>query len=423
MVIIQKFNWHAQTGSYRYGDQGYLVMDDGPQHEGIQCSRKLAKPITDSESTIELRLRVVVGKRYAIRLYSSTDQLAAQLVITEGGWLQFNRQVARVSTDFYLTWFNGRPVVDPDFVPEKSGAGAKTIESDEHSFRFGDFGFEGGTFSFSFDGSDKKQIPATLKSDIARLELVAFPCQDAGNRIRLKQFVQTDGKRLLEVETFPIYWEPVEAIPPGYPDDNTRAAATRPYGYHWLECSGEYCWVRGHLPHKLDGTEYELTFDLQTPDVDKETCVELHQDDGTMAQSMLPVKVGIIGGKFFSGFASRVTSSVLGKDFWKSQQALYPQIAPEPDKTYNIRIRWNNAGYYSWWVNDTPMRFSGIAKTGVPFSFPGYELPGFRIPFLNELVRRPFSGFDTIALHYGLVSPSSHVAYYGNFRVAPVDER
>lgn len=417
MEIIQKFNWHAQAGTYRYGDQGYLVMD-GQGLEGVQCSRKLAKAISDGEGAIELRLRVVVGKRYAIRLYSSTDQLAARLVIREDGWLQ----IARAPIDLYLTWFNGRPVVDPDFIPERSGTGAKTIESDEHSFWFGDFDFKGRTFSFSFDSSAKRQIPATLSGDIARLELVAFPSQDAGNRIRLKQFAQIDGKRLLDSETFPIFWEPVGAIPPGYPDDNTRAAVTRPCSYHWLECSGEYCWVRGHLRHKLTGPEYELTFDLQTPDVDKETCVELHQDDGTMAQSMLPVKVGIIRGKFFSGFASRVTSSMLGRDFWKSQQALYPQITPEPNKTYSIRIRWNNAGYYRWWVNDMPMEFSGVAKNGVPFNFPGYEIPGFRIPFLNELIKEEFSGFDTIALHYGLVSPSSHTAYYGNFRIASVDD-
>lgn len=416
MDIVQQFNWHSEAGAYRFGEQGYLVMD-GQSHEGAQCARRLINPINNPHEEIELILRVVVGKRFAIRLYDSTDRLGVELLITEEGWLQFTHHDSSISTDCYLTWFSGRPVVDPDFVPHRGMAGSKTIESDEHSIRFGNFSFEASRFSFSFDGRCCGEYPVGQANDIARLEMVAFPSQEPGNRLRLKAFRHTDGDQVREHETFPIYWEPIDAVPAGYPDDNTLVAVTRPYGYHWLQCSGRYCWVKGHLPNALDAAEHELTFDLRTTDVGKETCVELHQEDGTMAQSMLPVKVGIIQGAFFSGFASRVTSSLLGREFWKSQQALYPQVIPQPNTTYAIRIRWSHEGYYRWWVNDTPMEFSGVAKTGMAFDFPGYETPGYKIPFLNELITKPFTGFDTIALHYGLVSPAEHVAYYGNFRI------
>lgn len=415
-MIQQTFPWHAQTGTYRVGAQRYLVMD-GQGQEGVQCSRKLVQLINDRSGALELHMRVVVGKRYAIRLYSNRNELALELIIAEDGWLHASGPGGLVSTRFYLTWFSGRPTVDPSFIPEKGSVGGKTIESDELSFWFGGFDFSSYRLSFSLDNGPIQQMQIAPVSDIARVDLVAFPSREAGNRIRLKKLMQFADDQCIDAETFPIDWEPIGKIQSGYPDDNTLAASTRPRDFHWLECSGEYCWVRGHLPCRLDGDQYELSFDLRAADIEKESCVELHQDDGTMAQSMIPIKVGIIRGQFFSGFASRVKSSLLGEVFWKSQQTLYPQITPVAGTTYHIRIRWNRRGYYQWWVNDIAMRFSGMAKTGDSFQFPGFELPGFRIPFWNELITKPFSGVDIIALHYGLVSPSPHVAFYGNFRI------
>ena len=108
MEITQKFLWHAETGTCRYGEDGYLLMD-GSVAEGMKCSRKLQTPIDNSSEGIELCMRVVVGNRYAVRLFNSADRLAYELLISEDGWIWLSEQENRFRTKCYLTWFRGRP--------------------------------------------------------------------------------------------------------------------------------------------------------------------------------------------------------------------------------------------------------------------------------------------------------------------------
>jgi hypothetical protein len=284
--------------------------------------------------------------------------------------------------------------------------------------RFLDFDFQRGAFSFSVGGQTESRAEGCLYSGvrvITSVELEARPSDVPGNRIRLRYLRAFDDGGAADEETYPVHWRTVPGIAAGYPDDNTREARIRPAEGRWLECTGEYCWIKAGFPFKARNGE--ITFCLKTPDVSKESCLELHEENGAMADSTWPIKIGINKGSFFSGFASIMDSRVLGRPFWKSQQALFDDIVPEPDTVYEVRIRWREDGTYRWWVNGKPMTFSGRAKTGHRFSFPGLELPGRDIPFTNERVYPLYGGIDSLALHYGEVTHAFHTVFYGDFVV------
>ncbi|MBM3449564.1 MAG: hypothetical protein FJX78_00970 [Armatimonadetes bacterium] len=423
-VSAQEFAWHAADagGLYEVGRDGYLVMD-GNGLSGIECRRRLSAAMA-GDGAVAFRLRVVIGKRYAIRLLNDEGRAVAECRIDEDGWIRFaatpaGGSAASLDTGRFLTWFRGRPAVDPAFVPGGLDPKTrKTIESDEHRFEFAAIEGAAGALTFTLDDQPALRVPGCLlapNEGVTAVALIAEPSPEPGSRIRLRAFEEKPAGAPAVRETFPLHWQPIPAIPRGYPDDNTHAATTRPADYRWLACTGDYCWVKARLPGKL--TTGEITFEMRTPDVENETCLELHEDDATVTQGTWPIKVGILQGKFFAGFASIVDSAVAGGGFWQSQQAWYPDLVPRPDTVYHVRMAWTADGRYRWWVNDTPMRFSGVAKTGEAFSFPDLEIPGFAIPFTNAAVRPAFGGIDTIALHYGYVTPSPHRADYGRIRI------
>lgn len=424
--LIHCFRWHAADTSarYYYGRGGYLVMDgSGAGGAGACCSRYLQEPITDSAGALEVRLRVVLGHRYALHLYDSAGGLAAKCHITPAGWITFSGPAGELDSGLFLTWFRGRPCVDPQFVPGTADPRQKkAIESDEHCFRFTNWDFDAHSLSLDLDGEQPRAVPGGLAStarDIVRFEVIAEPSEGPGNCVRVRAYRLWRGAQLVEEETYPIFWEPAAAVARGYASDNTREAVTRLKDYRWLECVGEYCWVKARLPFKAAAGELEYSF--STPDVSLESCLELHEQNGTLTEDMWPIKVGIIEGKFFAGFAVELVSKVTGRTCWQSQQAWYPEVMPEPERIYRVKIAWEPTGRYRWWLDGQPMTFRGVAKTGKSFEFAGFEIPGHEIPFTNAAAHPPYTGIDTIALHYGLVSdPVPHRVCYGDFKIRSV---
>ena len=422
------FRWHcSEEGRYVWGQDGYFIMEgkskggDTPEY---CCRRFLTRPVSGDKISIELGVRFVLGKKYEISLLDSRGTPAVICRITADGWIRFQGEVDFVDSLSFLTWFRGRPCVDPDFIPGTTDPSVgKSLESDEMCLQFKDFDLSGGSFSFEAGGQGAHLVEGCLKSevrDIAGIEFSASRADVPGNRIRLRYLRTADSKGAADDETFPIHWRAVPSITTGYPDDNTRGAAIRPVEGRWLECTGRYCWVKARLPMKL--LRGEIVFCFRTPDISKESCLELHEHNGAMADSTWPIKIGINKGRFFSGFASQVNSTILNRPFWKSQQAIYNELSPQPDEVYEVRIKWSDRGTYRWWVNGTPMRFSGKAKTGRRFDFPELEVPGYDIPFTNSRVYPPFGGVDTLALHYGTVTHAHHTVCYGNFTVRPGDD-
>lgn len=422
MELKQSFKWHSEKGLFVFGREGYFVIESRDS-SGVVCSRMLKEAVKSGNSLLELQLRVVVGKRYGIRLCDG-EKSVFELIIKEDGWIVFLCKDKEIETGCFLTWFRGLPVVDPSFlIMDKETPGYKTVESDEHVFGFQQFDFENGVITFNFDDKTKKIFEAMngAVAKIDKVEIVIYPTEVMGKYLRVKRFAHYREDCLLEEENFPVYWEPIGGVSEGFPDDNTHSAANYPSDYKWLKCSGRYCWIKGHLPQRITAKTWELCFDIKTTDVEKETCMEMHADNGTMADAMLPVKVGILHKKFFSGFASIVYSEKLKKYFWKGQHATFSEIEPQADTVYSIRIVCSADGYYSWWVNDIPMQFSGVAKTGTVSSFPGLKTPGYKIPYYNEKIKGEFPGFSTIALHYGtLTEPGDLVSYFGNFTLKEV---
>ena len=388
--------------------------------EDIQCRRTLSRPIEGGGGSVRLGLRFILGSEYEIRFYDSRHNPAVSCCVDRSGWIRFRSGNELIDSGRFLTWFRGRPCVDPDFIPgTKDTKIAKSVETDEQSYIFREFDFANRSFTFELDGQDAFDAVGCIGPeirDISAVELVSRGSATSVNRIRLRYLEVTDSEGKTEKESYPIYWWQVPAIPRGYPDDNTREARIRPVEGRWLECSGEYCWIKARLPAKL--ANGELVYHFKTPDISKESCLELHEENGAMADSTWPIKMGINHGRFFSGFASAIQSTVLSRPFFKSQQALFDDVIPEPNTDYEVRVRWSDKGTYRWWVNDTPMLFSGIARSGHKYDFPGITVPGQDIPFTNAFVFPPFEGIDTLGLHYGAVTHAYHTVCYGEFQVS-----
>ena len=83
------FNWHDElaSGDYRFGEDGYLVMD-GSRGQ-ISCNRKLDPMVDSVDSSLELSFRVVLQHTYQICLYDDQDRLAVACRIDPHGWIRF----------------------------------------------------------------------------------------------------------------------------------------------------------------------------------------------------------------------------------------------------------------------------------------------------------------------------------------------
>ena len=64
------------------------------------------------------------------------------------------------------------------------------------------------------------------------------------------------------------------------------------------------------------------------------------------------------------------------------------------------------------------MKFTGFSRyTGEHRQIPGFEIPGYWIPFLTDVTRSQYKGMDAVGLHYGVAGRDVHVSNFGKIRV------
>lgn len=418
--MVQQFRWHITGGACAVGKKGFLEIERAGKEECV-AKRELLFPLKDRGGELSCALRFVIGKEYAIRLYDAKMATVTQLCVLRSGWIVGVAGDKEIQTGYYLTWFRGRPVVDPlFFIQNPQDKSYKTAESDVHVFTFKEIDFARKSLVLGFD-DQTKTLMSVLQGEgreVAFLGLALVGEEGAGHIAWIHHIAQGDENGLVDRETFPVYWEAQGNVGKGFPDDSSSGATTSMADYRWLKCMGKYSWVIGHLSEPIRATHWELSFDLKLTDVVKETCLEMHSFNGTMAQAMIPIKIGAIQGRFFCGFASDIFSELLGKTFWKTQQAWVDEIMPETGRIYHIRIECFGNGYYSWWINDIPVKFSGIAKSGYKLDSGKYILPSYRIPYCNQYVKGDLQDFTDIGLHFGaFTAEEPFVCYYGNFNL------
>ena len=150
VVLQQDFTWHdAGASDYDFGKDGYLAMDGIRFHRPIRCLRRLKHAIGSSDGAIELHVRVVIGRRYFVRLYDGGGWMVVNCCLDSDGWVKLIRGDGcdagheDVDTGAYLTWAYGYPAVDPAF------SASHTVESDLHVLKFSNFDFGGGSSIFN----------------------------------------------------------------------------------------------------------------------------------------------------------------------------------------------------------------------------------------------------------------------------------
>ena len=408
VVLSQDFMWHdeAGTGDYRYGEQGYLVLD-GSQGR-IRCSRLIEPKITSPEDSVQLKLRVVIGHTYSVNLYDSGGRLVVSCELDASGWVRFRRGDQPVETRKHLTYCYGIPTVDPELITAST-----TRESDEHTLRFGEFDFDGQTLGFSLDDRQLRlegayNSPAT---DITKIE-VSTHAIEPGAAVRLRSYARNLGDAAIDTERFPWHWRP--EVPPsdGYPYDHMCATELRPIGHRWLQTSTQYGWVKVKFPKIATG---QVTCLLKTPEIYREAVILIEEDDGTIEQGCR-MHAGILRDRFCCATVGQHFSKTLGREIPQDYIHYFEDPLPKPNQVYAIKVAWDARGYRIW-IDGQAMARSGN------------EI----IPF--EMAQRTFTGIDTLTLHPGMggtrltlaqklsgdqLPPEDrdpHLAYWGEFRV------
>jgi hypothetical protein len=408
LVFSQDFNWHdeLETGTYHFGDKGYLVMDGT---EGrIQCNRLIRPAIVDPEGAVELRMRFVLGRSYALLFYNHLDQVVVRCVCDDEGWIRFHNRDQVIDTGKFLTYSYGIPAVDPQFRSTK-----RPLDSDEHRFRFDQFNSAHGTFRFWLDDAPVTvegafEHPAT---EVAKVELQTLTVEP-GAVIRVRSYARHQGDTVVGDERFAWDWGPVAPPPDGYPYDHVCETRVRPVDYRWLQTNTQYGWLWVRFTRIALG---EIEFELMTPDIKRESVILLEEDDGTFDQGQR-LHAGILREKFIVTGASEQYSKMFDRPFPRDAHIYFDAPKPEPNQVYTFRVAWNERGYRMW-VNDIPMEA------------PGRDI----IPY--QYAHRPFKYMNTLTLHPGMHGtrlsleqkragatlptslPEPHLAYWGKFRI------
>jgi hypothetical protein len=359
-IITQDFNWHdvGTGGTYVFGEDGYLVMDGS--RGAIKCSRRLSQPLAGTQDAVELKLRVVLGKRYQIRFYTADGVKVVDCEVDGNGAVRFAGNGRVVDSGLGLRFMCGVPYTDP------TKRKWYVVESDEHLLRFEGFDFGTNTFRFVIDDEEPIVISNCLCSETKRVERIELCTCDmaVGSRIRLRKFVCRIDTRVVERETFPLYWKPISAPADGMPDDNVCDTIMRPVDYEWLETSTHYGYVKAGIPSMLKGV---IEFDMKTTNVSSESCLVLEEYQGIIKGGI--IQVGLLSGKMmlFTG------GKVMNPD---------QPIEIANDYVYRIKIAWDlEAKTCRMWLENQPMSFDGKQ--------------------LLPLLRLPHNGIDTIQLHPG----------------------
>ncbi len=359
-IVSQDFNWHdaGEGGAYVFGEDGYLTMDGSRGR--VVCSRHLRNPIRSREGVVELKLRVVLGKRYHIRFYDSEERLAVDCQIDEDSRVRFARQGTCADSGRFLTFHYGKPYTD-------SGNRAPyVVPSDEHCLRFEGFDSAEGGVDFVLDGAEPVAMAGCLNGlskELSKVELVTGEV-GVGSVIRLREYVEYAGGVPVYREGFPLHWKPVSAPPDGMPDDNVCETLMRPTDYRWLETATRYGYVKAHIPCLPKGA---VAFEMKTADAALESCLILEEYQGVIKYGN--IQLGLLRGRMI--VCTR--DGVLKFD---------QPVEAASGRVYKIRVAWDrDAGTFRIRIDGTPMSCGGVRE----------------FPFPNV----PERGIDTITLHPG----------------------
>ena len=402
------FNWHDELaeGDYRFGEDGYLVMD-GSRGQ-IRCNRKIDPQIDSADSSLELCIRIVLQHTYQICLYDDQDRLAVACRIDPHGWIRFLKDDQWEKSEQFLTYCFGVPTVDPEFNPPN-----RTRDSDEVTFRFEGFEFSRRIFRFSANGEviTMENAFQSAVENISRVEFLT-PRVEAGTVLRLRSLVHRKGNEVLEREEFPWRWEPVTAPHDGYNYDHISSIRLFPKEYRWLQSVTPYGWAKVRIPKLEEG---ELEYDLMTPDVERESALLLEESHPTVEQGCR-AHTGIARGKFMCAGPEERYSEMVDSHFKQDRLFYFDSPIPKPNQVYRIRVGWDPRGYRIW-IDGEQMRL----ESGEIFPF--------------EMPEKSFVGIDTLTIHPGMGGtrltlseqrsgkrlpeeiPEPHVAYWGNIRV------
>ena len=361
VVASQNFNWHdsGEGAAYVFGEDGYLKMDGA--NGRVVCSRYLTEPIRDAEGALDLSFRVLLGKRYHVRLYGAGESPVAECQIDEEGEVSFARRGHYVKTGKVLRYHTGRPYENSETRP------TYVVESDEHRFRFERFNFSARSLSFLLDGSDGVDMAGCLDeraTEVNRVELRTSTV-GVGSMIRLKEYVEERRGAEIERERFQLHWNPVPRPPEGMPDDNVCDTTMRPVDHRWLETSTKYGYVKATIPPLLNGA---IEFEMKTPEVAVESCLILEEYSGVIKYGNM--QLGLLRRNMI------LTSP--SPEIERFDQ----NIEVADDRVYRIKVEWDaGPGTCRMWVDDVAMSRGGSEV-----------LP------MGQVARR---GVDTITLHTG----------------------
>jgi len=354
----------------------------------IQCNRCLKEKIVNATGSIEIAMEVTLGQKvYHIVLYDSHDEIAVDCRIDKDGKVGFYNGKEYVDSGARLAYpFSG---YEKKVWADESSRPWYTVSSNLHSYEFGEFDFQKRRLIFKFDGKSHDAPLVTGVSDINKLELQTETVEP-GTVIWLDHYKQIKGGKVTDYEGFPYHWEPMPAVPPGYPNDKRHAIKYRMKEHKWLEAFTKYGNVFCRLPKPvLNGS---VDFEVMTPHAHQEVYFALSEMGNKRSEEAGGFFVMIFNGLWAS------CSEVI-KDQEKIEKAFKIGLIAGPNyyftpfdtpmkaennKFYKVHVEWSESTYRLW-IDGEPQKLKGS------YDFPMYG-GGLR------------KGVDTINLH-----PAAHV--------------
>lgn len=415
-VFRQAWNWHDPLGSgeYTIGKEQFYQMDASCGQ--VRNSRLLADPITDARGAVEVQMEITCGRLYHVLLYDSNDRTAAHLRIDREGVMAFRDGGDFVDCGARLMFEYGdeRLWEDNSIGPTwfESNRMLFTLRSSLHTYRFGGFCFDEGSFTFSLDGESRTVPLAGPAADIRKLEL-QIETVEPGTAIWLDHFAQFRGGETIDYEDFPNYFDDW-ALDKYYPQEKFYPSRMSMKDHRHLEICTKYGDVISRMPESVLSGSVE--FSVMTTDVNQEVAFQIMELGHRRGEEA--------GGIFIFIYAGLWSAATVKRDKWEeitaaSEAGLIPPwghyyfesfdppLKAENGRFYDVRIEWDGVrGTWRLWIDGELRRDEGQ----------GYDRP------LKPLKK----GVDTIRLH-----PGSHVfphggvssySYWGEIAVNSRDE-
>lgn len=412
VVFSQEWNWHDPLGSGKYiiGEDQFFTMDGS--FGRIQNNRLLKERITDASGAVEVAMQVTCGRVYHIVLYDSKDRLAVDLRIDRDGKMAFHDGKDYVDSGARLTFQSGegeREWVDNSIGPTwfQSNRPPDAWRSTLHSYEFGGFDFQEGSFSFKLDGKRFRAPLAKEASDISKLELQTETVEP-GTAIWLDHYKQTKGGEQIDYEDFPYFWNDW-AVREFYPEARWFDSRLSLKAHKWLEVCTRYGDIVCRLPAPV--LKGSMEFTVMTTDVRQEVAFAIWEQGQRRGEEAGGMWLMIYNGLWstaekhrhsWEDIVAAVESRLIVPGGHYYYESFDPPIKAENGKFYKVKIEWDNSnGTWRLWIDGELRKNKGES----------YNRP------LAPLKK----GVDTLRLHPGAhVYPHGGIysySYWGTFTV------